>query len=127
MDVKELIPKDKFDEEAAKKLLQYSYEEIKPIVPQLLEWIQDGHWPVAEHVRKFLKTIHSNITPEIILILKDNDEQWKYQCIRTFGFNAKDILLKKEIERIALSPTQGEIEDDVHVIALETMNSWQVQ
>jgi len=40
--------------ETAEKLSGYSYDEIKPIVPELLTWIQDMNWPVARPVADYL-------------------------------------------------------------------------
>ncbi|MEO1013484.1 MAG: DUF5071 domain-containing protein, partial [Bacteroidota bacterium] len=60
MNIKELIPKDKLDIEMAEKLNQYPYEEIKPIIPDLLEWIKDMNWPVARTVAEYLISISEN-------------------------------------------------------------------
>lgn len=54
MKLENLIPKDKHDINAIKNLDHYSYNEIKPICINLLEWIQDINWPVA---KKYLEKI----------------------------------------------------------------------
>ena len=66
IDLKHLIPKDKFDIETAEKLKDYSYEELKTIIPQLMEWIQDMNWPVASVVSDYLTTISEHIQKEIV-------------------------------------------------------------
>lgn len=124
MNLKSLVPKHKFDIARANKLKQYSYEEVKPIVPQLLTCLQDGHWDISEPVAMFLQTLTPHITEEIIKILQTNDEQWKYQCIRWFGFDTQDIILQNEIKRIARHPTKNEVEDLVQEIAEEAMQNW---
>jgi hypothetical protein len=121
MDIKELIPKHKSDIEPIDKLKLHSYEDVKSIIPELLVCLQDGHWDIAEPAAMFLQTIAPHITEEIIKILQTNDEQWKHQCIRWFGFDTQDILLRNEIRRIALHPTKNEIEDLVQEIAEEAM------
>jgi len=124
MNLKSLIPKHKSDIVRANKLKQYSYEEIKPIIPDLLICLQDEHWDISKPVAMFLQTLTSHITEEIIKILQTNDEQWKYQCIRWFGSDTQDIILQDEIKRIALHPTKNEIEDLVQEIAEEAMQNW---
>lgn len=72
MNIKSLIPKDKFDIETAKKLSNYSFEEIQPIVPYLLEWLQDWNWPVSKTIagffnsffRKYFVSTCTNLTRE---------------------------------------------------------------
>lgn len=41
MNLKDLVPKEKDDNENIEKLKMLSFEEIQPIIPDLLEWLQD--------------------------------------------------------------------------------------
>jgi hypothetical protein len=119
MDVKTLIPKDKFDIETAEKLKNYSFEEVKTIVPNLLEWLQDGNWPVSKTVADFLTPFTENIAQEILHILKGNDEVWKYWILLIFGKNITNETVKDEIRRISLNPTEKEISEGVNEVAAE--------
>jgi len=127
MNLKKLIPKHKFDIEATEKLKRYSYEQVKPIIPELLTWIQDGHWAVAAPVANFLIPFATNITEELLKILRTNDAEWEFQCLRYFGFETNDIELKNAITRIALNPTPDEIEGCVQEKALECLDYWKTQ
>ena len=117
MNIQNLIPKDKHDIERAKNLKNYSYSEISSIIPQLLQWIQDINWPVAKPVSEYLISINENISPEILDILKTNDEVWKYWTISIFGRVTNDKLIRTEIIRIARNPTKSEIAEEVNEIA----------
>lgn len=119
MNIKNLIPKDKFDIEGAEKLKQYSFEEIKPIIPELLEWLQDLNWPVSKSVAETLIPFSENIALEILQILKGEDEIWKYWILLIFGKIIKNKLVLSEIERIAKNPTAGEFDSEIHEIAKE--------
>lgn len=114
-----LIPKDKGDIETAEKLKNYSYENVKEIIPNLLEWLQDMNWPVSNPVSKYLLTFKEEIVPEILEIFKSDDEIWKYWIIWVFGPHTESILIKKEIMRIITSPTSNEIREEVNKIASE--------
>jgi hypothetical protein len=127
MDLKKLIPKHKFDIETTEKLKEYSYEQVKPIIPELLTWIQDGHWYVAAPVADFLVPFANHITEELLKILRTNDAEWEFQCLRYFGFETNDIELKNEITRIALNPTQNEIEGEAQQKALECLKYWKTK
>ena len=120
--MEELIPKNKGDVKTAKKLKNYSYEEVKNIIPELLSWIQDMNWPVALPVSEFLQSISEYLTNDIIKILQGNDDVWKYWCVSVFGLNAIkpiDTRLIAEFKRIAINPTETEITEEIHKLILE--------
>ncbi len=121
MNVKKLIPKDKFDIETAEKLKQYSFEEIKPIIPELLEWLQDLNWPVSKSIAETLIPFSENIAIEIVQILRSEDDMWKYWVLLIFGEIIKNQLVLNEIKRISENPTTGEIESETHKIAKQIM------
>jgi hypothetical protein len=120
MTIQQLIPKDKFDIETADKLSKYSYDEIKPIVPELLTWIQDMNWPVARPVSEYLQVISDHLTEDIIEILRGPDDVWKYWSLHVFGLwttKPLDNRIIQELKRIIANPTKGEIEDGVQEVA----------
>lgn len=112
--IKELVPKDKFDTYTAEKLMKYSFEEVEPIIPQLLEWIQDMNWPVAGPVSRYLETISEHLTPYIIEILRGNDSTWKYWCLRVFGYsNHIDPSLLQEIKKLKDYASKMDIDEGI--------------
>ncbi len=124
MEITDLIPKDKLDTKTAEKLNKYSYEEIKPIIPDLFEWIQDMNWPVARIVAEYLITISENLTTQIVEVLNSNDEMWKYWCIEVFGIYSKkpmhpDVL--EIVNRIANNPTLEEREYNISEQAIRAL------
>ena len=124
MEIRELIPKDKFDIETADKLPNYTYEELKPIIPELLAWIQDMNWPVSGPVSKYLDSISEHLTEEIIEILNGNDPLWQYWTLHVFGLWSTKPLNPKILEvvrRIANEPTAMELQEEVSEIANEVL------
>lgn len=122
MNIKDLIPKDKFDFETVEKLKNYSFDEIEPIIPNLLEWLQDMNWPVSRPLANFLVPYSEEISSEVLKILQSKDEMWKYWILLTFGKSIKNKSVHQEITRMAQNPTQDEIENDVFEIAQEILN-----
>lgn len=122
--IRDLIPKNKGDLSTAEKLTNYSYEELKEIIPNLLEWLQDMNWPVAKPVSEYLESINDKITTELLSILKSNDDEvWKYWIITIFGPITQSPIIKNEIIRIATYPTENEIIEEVHQVAKGIVNS----
>ena len=74
----ELLPKDKHDLDRAKALVSIGYPTVAPILPDLLEWLQDGNWPVAHVIGPFLASIGKPLTEEVRRILQSQDHLWKY-------------------------------------------------
>lgn len=121
MNVSELIPKDKCDESGIEKLKLLSFNEIQPIVPDLLEWLQDCNWPVASSVLEVLCPIIDQITSEILQVLRGDDGVWKYWILSNLISRTSNPILLQEINRIALFPTKDEKEEEVALIASEIL------
>ncbi|MEP0214397.1 MAG: DUF5071 domain-containing protein [Cellulophaga sp.] len=120
------LPKHKGDTEAVANLKDYSYKQVKPIVPELLTWLQDLNWPVADPIALYLQSIAEYITDDIIAILKSKDEVWKYWLVLVFGTNATAPIAPKllaEFKRIATQPTKAEIAEETQDLALEVIKN----
>ena len=64
MDIRTLIPKDKFDLRNISRIRKLDFLTLEPIIPELLEWIQDINWPVARYLPPRLecsKTWHEQL------------------------------------------------------------------
>lgn len=119
MNIQNLLPKDKFDLETVENLKNFSFEEIQPIVPELLEWLQDCNWPVSKPILNFLLPFTDKISFNILEILKGSDEIWKYWILMGFGNSITNNLVIEEIKRIAFKPSKNEINEGIAEIALE--------
>lgn len=122
MEVRHLIPKNKGDYEVIGELKKLSFDEIKPIIPDLLEWLQDINWPIAKCIAEVLEPFADNLTPYLLEILETNDGIWKLWILTIFGRNTENEIFLKEIVRIAKFPTLDEIEEEVNVEALAILN-----
>ncbi|MCY0968550.1 DUF5071 domain-containing protein [Chryseobacterium wangxinyae] len=121
MNLNQLIPKDKSDLLPAYRLEDYKYEEIKSIVPQLMEWLQDMNWPVAGILAENLLRYQDDIEDEIMLVLNTNDEVWKYWVISIFGKSTKSKKIQERINQIATHPTLSEVTNEVNLMAIEVI------
>lgn len=127
MDINTLIPKDKKDVSVIPELKKLSDSQIEPIIPQLLEWIQDMNWPVAEEIAEIL-SVHVRVTePFIPELLKpeQKDDVWKF-CIISYLLKknknfCENGLIISEVGRIAASPTKGERLEEVDTAAKELL------
>ncbi|MFJ6266178.1 DUF5071 domain-containing protein [Lysinibacillus xylanilyticus] len=43
----DLLPRHKFDNDRVELIKKMDRDKILPLLPNLLEWIQDMNWPVA--------------------------------------------------------------------------------
>ena len=127
-DIYGLVPKNKFDNSNIEKLKHLSSSEIEPILPVLLEWIQDCNWPVSGDILGVLALHQSAIVPLIHGVLSPNekDDIWKYWIITCLLplFSDKSInFILPDIKRIAKSPTQGELKEEVNEAAVLFLQS----
>ena len=69
MNEQNLIPKDKFDLDAAKRLSLATPEQVSVVATSLLEWIADMNWPVALELIHILPQFYKELLPSIEQIL----------------------------------------------------------
>ena len=117
MNEQKLIPKDKFDLDAAKRLSLATPEQVSVVATSLLKWIADMNWPVALEIIHVLPKFHKELLPSIeqILINQKNDAIWKYWIISQLliQFPKESIIsLLPIIQEYADSITNNEDEED---------------
>ncbi|WP_165186173.1 DUF5071 domain-containing protein [Caulobacter soli] len=114
-----LLPKDKLDTAAIERLSQAGYPFIEPLLSELLTWMQDLNWPVAQDLRPFLADIGAPLAPHIRAVLRTHDDVWKYWTVIgvVAESNPLTVMLRPELKRIANSPTEGEREERIDVVA----------
>lgn len=118
-DIRTLIPQNKLDTDRANQVVATGYPAIEPILPDLLEWIQDCNWPVAQVLAPFLGTIGAPLIPHIRKILATNDNMWKYWALTYLVQGSPDVAaaLRDELQRYADSPTPDEAAEGLNEIA----------
>jgi hypothetical protein len=110
-DLRQRLPRYKIDFENTKALLALGYPAVAPVLRDLLEWLQDGNWPISRPVGEFLLTIPEAIAPLVQEVLDGDDLQWKYWCIvRLIGEMPLEVtrLFRDELTRLVESPTAAE-------------------
>jgi hypothetical protein len=126
--IKTLVPKDKHDMDFDKitDFYWYNYAELKPIIPELLKWLQDLNYPVAKPISQHLKTMLPDIITDLIPILESEDGIWKYNILQVFFIETpSDHYLKIEelIKKLAYSPTDNDIKEEVNLLAIEILET----
>ena len=127
MDTQNLIPKDKFDLDAVKRLSIATSEQVSAVAPFLLEWIADMNWPVATELIHILPKFHKELIPSIeqILINQKNDTIWKYWIISQLLIQFPKESIKSLlpiIQEYADSVTNNEDEEDLKKSALDFLD-----
>ncbi|MER1956503.1 MAG: DUF5071 domain-containing protein [Solibacillus sp.] len=121
-----MIPKDKFDVEAVERLKTLPANELVPLLPELMTWMQDMNWPVAKPVVELLVTYPNEMTPLIDDVLAGDDDMWVYWCfvelIPKLPFYLK-LVLAESVEQIA-SGERG-FHEDVVELAQEALQNFE--
>lgn len=111
MNTKLLLPKDKFDDSNLDKIRQLNDDELEPIIFDLLEWLQDYNWPIADRILQILIARQSLALPYISKIFKSDDIIWKYWIMKLFIPELDPnyrILFRNDIEYLASLTAQDE-------------------
>lgn len=119
-----LIPSSKTDFEACANLRKATDNEVTPFVSDLLEWLKDLNWPVAPLVQERLSKLGPELVEPVRAVLNGNDNIWKYWLVSSFlPLVRADIFnsVATDIERIAYSPIQGEVDEELHLAAQQLL------
>ena len=118
------IPKDKHDLQALERAKELGFPSLNEVLPELLEWLQDGNWPVAQPTAALLSNAGHEIIPHIKDILAGEDGSWKYFLLDLLIRNlSPDLLseLQSDLVRLANQPTHGDKYDEVDIQAREVI------
>jgi hypothetical protein len=124
-----LVPQDKHDLETAEAAVAAGYPAVEPVLPRLLEWLQDMNWPVVKVLSPFLASIGTPLIPHIRKVFETDDEIWKYWIMRQIMTESIEIAeaFKEDLKRIAYTPNKREIEEELNETALFVLgtHNWQ--
>lgn len=125
-DVRDLIPRSKYDLERAHAAVAAGYPAVEPILAELLEWMQDINWPTARILQPFLATIGEPLVPHITAIFQTDDEIWKYWIINSLIMESRPLAaaFRPELERLASQPTPRELAEELHLVAEEVLQAY---
>ncbi|KAJ7459243.1 hypothetical protein FB451DRAFT_1371995 [Mycena latifolia] len=125
-------PHSKSDELAVRSLeLVQTADEMRPLVPAVLEWIADTNWPVADGCwNQLARFPELTIDPIREVLRRGDDAGWECNLLTFLLRDVPRPLLegvRPELERISMRPTDEEIECLVQELAaecLEVMDHW---
>lgn len=118
-----LVPESKFDVEKAAALVQLGFPAVEPVLPQVLEWVQDLNWPVAGVLVPFLAEIGAPLGPYVRAVLAGDDDGWKYCLLQAVVVPSLPLAraLRPELGRIAAHPAPGELKEELDQLAGEIL------
>ena len=119
-DPRQLLPRDKLDVTGAHAVVALGYPAVAPVLPDLLEWLQDCNWPVSHSIGDFLASLPEPMAPLIWAVLRGNDDTWKYWCIvRLISAMPSEIAeqFRPELTRLAENPTREEHLEELDEVA----------
>jgi Domain of unknown function (DUF5071) len=121
--LRDLIPRDKFDNPRVHALVALGYPAIEPIMMDVLAWLGDMNWPVATELAPYLANIGAPLAPYIRRVFATNDDVWKYWLLKAVVAKSPDLALalQSDLERLAHRPTAGEKWDECDLEASEVL------
>lgn len=116
------LPKDKNDIETALKVTKASDDDLEPILPHLITWMQDLNWPVTKILAPRLNKFGKKLSPIITPIFKTNDHIWKYWILSEL-IDIENLSLAREVKEELLLLTKIKEEEGVSDLALKILSN----
>ena len=125
-DVHSLLPRHKSDTARAAALVALGYPAIAPVLPRLIEWLQDMNWPVAQVLVPLLASIGPPVAPLVRDVLAGNDTMWKYWLLYEVVAASPPVyhLVRDQVLQLASTPPQDEDEAAVQEAALSVLEHY---
>lgn len=123
---KDLLPRHKTDDDRVEMIKKMDRDKILPLLPGLLEWIQDMNWPVAPSVLELLLTFPEEVVPHVQDVLSSDDDNWKWFILHFLVIELpveSRVQFKEYLTRVAETPTQNELEEELDEIAKEILET----
>lgn len=125
-DCEDLLPRHKFDNDRVENIKKLDRDKILPLLPNLLEWIQDMNWPVAPSVLELLLSFPEEIVPHVQDVLSSNDESWKWFVLHFLVIELpveSRIQFREYLTRVSETPTHNELAEELDEIAKEILET----
>lgn len=122
----DLLPRHKFDNDRVAMIKKMDRDKILPLLPYLLEWIQDMNWPVAPSVLELLLTFPEDIVPHVQDILSSDDESWKWFILNFLVIDLpveSRVQFREYLTKVAETPTHNELAEELDEIAKEILET----
>lgn len=119
------LPLNIYDVDKVEKLKKLDRSVLEPLLPDLLEYTQDMNWPVASGVVEILLTFPKEIVSHVQAILSSNDDNWKWFILHFLVIKLpveSQVQFKQYLIRVAQTPTQNEIAEELDEIAKEIVD-----
>ena len=123
---KDLLPRHKTDDHRVEMIKKMDRDKILPLLPSLLEWIQDMNWPVAPSILKLLLTFPEEIVPHVQDVLYSDEDNWKWFILHFLVIELpvdSRVQFKEYLTRVAETPTRNELAEELDEIAKEILET----
>ncbi len=130
MNLSKCIPTHKGDLAAAHQAEMAGFPVLNDILGDLLPWVKDPTWPVAEKLVPLLTGADMEIAPHLMAIFASHDEDWKMALLVTIAPKLKpgiQKLLAPTLDRMATTPTDTEAAATIDEAAKLVLAAWSAQ
>ncbi|MCL1696082.1 MULTISPECIES: DUF5071 domain-containing protein [unclassified Lysinibacillus] len=122
----DVLPRHKYDNARVEMIKNLDRDKILPLLPNLLEWIQDMNWPVAPSILELLLTFPKEIVPHVQDVLSSDDENWKWFVLHFLVIELPGksrVQFREYLTRVAETPTHNELAEELDKIAKEILDT----
>ncbi|WP_339194719.1 DUF5071 domain-containing protein [Solibacillus sp. FSL R5-0449] len=122
-----LLRRHKLDNDRVEIIKKMDRDKILPLLPNLLEWIQDMNWPVAPSVLEILLTFPEEIVPYVQDVLtSSDDDNWKWFILHYLVLELpreSRVQFREYLTRVSETPTRNELAEELDEIAKKILET----
>lgn len=114
-DPRRWVPRHKHDHEHVRQAIAAGWPAVAPVLPELLQWLQDMNWPVAKGLTPFLASIGEPLVPEIRRIIATDDVMWKCWVVQELVKPNPAVLATLRPDLVAIATMEPRDEDEAYL------------
>ncbi|MFM9278195.1 DUF5071 domain-containing protein [Paenibacillus jiagnxiensis] len=116
-----ILPRDKHDFNSVEVLAHLEKSKVIPLLPELLEWLQDMNWPIAPAIVDLLLKYKVETIPHVKTIFSQHDSGWIYNILEHLIKRWDTEFVSSVFSSLRDLAQSTDNDDDTDLIAIEIL------
>lgn len=121
-----LIPAHKSDFETLNRLKACEKNVVRPLIPELFDWLQDINWPISSDLSDILLNFDDELIPHIRKVLQSDDGTWKYSILIKLVCKmsiSNRVKLIPDLKKLSASKESYDLDEGLDELSMEILES----
>ncbi|WP_139293597.1 DUF5071 domain-containing protein, partial [Mycobacterium tuberculosis] len=99
---------------------------VRPLIPELFDWLQDINWPISSDLSDILLNFDDELIPHIRKVLQSDDGTWKYSILIKLVCKmsiSNRVKLIPDLKKLSASKESYDLDEGLDELSMEILES----